>query len=574
MATSDDNPVLKRFLKDLQAAKKDQDKLRERYKACDEIWGAVLKANAASAQWESNLHPPLALSLAETYLSNLVVDSPTQRVHPALPGKQDAAKYLELLIHKQRAKDRFPTKWHEFCQQAVIRPLTVAKIPWVYETRTVRERVTGQGPLGVGDTDKWREIVTKNQPSFVPVDVRNFWWDPAATDIESAEWVIWRDFICWDDLEDMQKAGLVDNLDEIKASRTVGSNTPEGTEDEKRDLKGRIEIHEQWFRDRLLVVADRRVVLRDERNPFGHGKLPFVKASVITVPFSFVGKSLMELIAENQAEVWDLKNQALDNTKFMANAVPIIDPAIAADFTKAAPGQAVEGRKDQIDFWQPNISVLGPAYQAIQDAKNEMADVSGITAYTGGASQGQQVDVNTATGIQLMQNMGQQRIIMGKQQVMNALREVGTQQVMLNQILLPAPLAIRTTNSEDAQWLTISAECIQGEFDFYVEDVAESLDRQTRRQEALTRAQVYAGLFAQLAQTAMQQGVILDFPALVGDLNESFDEPKDKYLAAAPPPPMMPPGGAPPLPPGGMPPGASAPPPGVSAAPAAPGGAA
>lgn len=562
--------TLREFLRDFADARRDQDKLRQRYRTCDDIWNAILKP--PSDTWESNLHPPYALQKAEAFLSNLVVDIPTQRVRARINGeKQDqAARYLEALLSWQRSHSHFPEKWHTFCQQGTIRPLTVAKVPWVYETRTVRQRITGQGPLGVADHDSWTPIVTANQPDFVPVDVNHFWWDPAATNIDSAEWVVWRDYSCLDDLKAQADAGLFDPalVDQITGDKGL---PPDATDDDKRSLKGRIEICEQWFRDRLVVVANRKVVLRDERNPFGHGMLPFVAASAIPVPFSFVGKSLLELIADHQAALWGLMNQAMDNTRFMANAVTFVDPGIEDDFDQVFPGAKVRARTDQVQMWQPNISILGPAYQAIQALKSEADDLSGINVYTAGTQSSGGPDTNTATGIQLLQNMGQQRLIMSKQQFMNALARAGDMQVKLNQTLLPVPIAVRATGADDGTWLTVSASDIQLACDYEIEDVAESLNRQQRRTDAMTKAQVIAGL----APLAMQSGTHIAWDEIIRDLTEAFGERPDKYLAPAPPmppmiaPPVSPPstgGAAPPGPsPAGPPPSGPVPPPGGTA---------
>ncbi|MDO1767767.1 hypothetical protein Q2354_28065, partial [Escherichia coli] len=46
---------------------------------------------------------------------------------------------------------------------------------------------------------------------------------------------------------------------------------------QKDKHKNQVEILEYWEQDRLIVIANRSVVLRDTPNPFNHKQIPFVE---------------------------------------------------------------------------------------------------------------------------------------------------------------------------------------------------------------------------------------------------------------------------------------------------------
>jgi len=539
----DDEHTIKCFQKRFEAAMRPHGARVERYRAADKVWHGILEAKRNN--WESDLHPPYALQIAETYLSNLVVDLPRQRVHPRTRKGEESARTLERLITYQHQQDRFDEKWAAFCQQGVIRPLTVAKVAWRQEVRRVRQRkfvqlipsVNGQPPVMIDDPNaeaEWESVIVADQPTMTVIDATQFMWDPAATSLDDAAYVMWRDYATKGELDDMQEAGIYENVDAV----VVHDRLPRVEGDEDRDLRGRVEIIEWWDRaeNRLVVVANREVVLRDEPNPLGHSELPFVCATVIPVPFSIVGKSIVELCADHQAALWDLSNQRIDNTRFLSNAIWRIDPTLEKDVTEIYPGMLISAREGGIEAVVPDVNIIAPALQAEQSVRQDMADVTGVTPYISGTASSQ-VDQTTATGISLLQNQAQQRIIMGRMRLMGALQRIGHQWIMLNQQNLAPGTAVRVTDSSNTDWMMVDPAAIQQQYDYEVENVVESINVQQKRTEALTKLQVLLSVQPILAANAA--GPQLDVAELVRDVSESFDERPDKYLTAPNPAALM-----------------------------------
>jgi hypothetical protein len=191
-----------------------------------------------------------------------------------------------------------------------------------------------------------------------------------------------------------------------------------------------------------------------------------------------------------------------------------------------------------------------------------MQTISPANAYMSGADS-TQIDQKTATGISLIQNMGQRRLLRKKRELGYGLRRAGQQQIALNQHLLESTMAIPPSQADGLNdWVFVEPRQLQGKYLYKVEDVSESLNRQEKRAEALAKATFFLGN----AAIFQQFGVQLNAKAIMEDVSEAFDEDPEKYIAPQPmlggammggmgaapmpggaPPPGIPPAGAPPL---------------------------
>jgi hypothetical protein len=273
------------------------------------------------------------------------------------------------------------------------------------------------------------------------------------------------------------------------------------------------------------VVANKSTIIRDCVSPFWHGQFPFVVANVMPTPFSFRGKSIVEIISDLQIALWELQNQRIDNSKFMANAAMFVDPNTDQQDIRLYPGAVIPLRPDQVQAWVPNISILQPSVQAEEMLKGDLQNITGAVGYLSGAS-GSQIDQTTATGISVISNMAAKRIIRMKQQIMFAMRRAGEQQIALNQQLLPGPIAVRIDRDASEDWKVVTPTDIQGQYDYKVEDANESLMRQERRAEALA----FANWFGQNYALLVQSGVQPNMRRVAEDVIQAFDEDPKEYL--------------------------------------------
>lgn len=491
MALSDAQTKLAGDLKkEIDRAEKPHKQRVMRYHKCDDVYDAVLKAT--EDKWRHDLHPPFALQLIETVVSAIVEEPADPVVKPLTPKDRDVAPKWETLLEQQQDKDHFVEKWPEFVRWGLKRGIAVAKIPWRQEwVETMHRKFDAvPGNMMQEAEPEWVKTLAFDQPSFCVVDQEDFWWNPDAKSPEDIDVAYFR---TWETKKSLQAAEIYEHLDELTntggATTGTGASNDEGSKERDEVLKaGPIEIIERWTRDRLVVIADRRVVIRDERNPFGHGLIPFVYARPIPRNGHVVGKSLCELIADEQVALWILGNQRLDNTELMCNAMLWVTNA--DDRLLDQIGDAFPGRKGTLDPGQtvqydaPNTSIIEPALAAEEKLLQNMKDQTGAVDYVSGAGEGS-VDDQTATEVSLMQSGAQRRLMSFKQQFANARNRAGQQQIELNKRLLTKPEIL--VNLSAGEWdheslepyEIASSQCV-----YQVRDVLDSMDQQTKRMEA------------------------------------------------------------------------------------------
>lgn len=517
--TTDQNKLLTRFHKCWSSSDQKHRESREFYRKCDDGYNAVLKPS--EIEWQSDLHPPYALQIIDIIESNIVDDEPDVRVLPAQPQYAEGADLLSHILKQQRYKDNFSEKYALFVKQALIRGISVAKIPWLEEWRRVPTPNYKPDPLGM--RQPYERVAYRQQPGFVNVDTNHFLWDCNATSLDDAEYVFFRTY---ESKRSLEASGVYENLDKIEEQNNMSL-------DDQKERRGRVEVIEWWWRDgdmiRLTVIANRQVIIRDCASPFWHGQFPFVVANIMPTPFEFRGKSIVEIINDIQIALWELQNQRIDNSKFMANAAMFVDPNTEQQDIRLYPGAVIPLRPDQVQAWVPNISILQPSVQAEEILKGDLQNITGAVGYLSGASN-TQIDQTTATGISVISNMAAKRIIRMKQQIMFAMRRAGEQQIALNQQLLPGPVAVRIDQNADEEWRLVTPADIQGQYDFRVEDANESLMRQERRAEALA----FANWFGQNYALLMQSGVTPNMRRVAEDVIQAFDEDPKEYLGEEP----------------------------------------
>lgn len=526
MEEFNERELLAKFNKCFAAAKQPHSARVDKYIKCDDAYNGVLKPR--DDDWQSDLHPPYVMQIVELLASNMIDENQRAKVISAQPENDESAELHEHLLNQQREADRYHEKLVPFVLQALIRGITIAKVPWREEWRKVKQRQYTPSPFG-GDIGKVVEqrVPYRQQPSFVVIDAKQFMWDPAATSIDDAQYVFHTTF---ETTSSLKASGIYDNVDNIVEGSPAGDN-----DENNKKRRGKVEVTEWWHRmgDEiyLTTVANRGTIIRHECSPFWHGEFPFVIASLMPNLFDIGGHSVVEMIADIQAALWEMQNHRIDNTRFMANAAVFVDPSAEQQDFRLMPGGILRARPDQIQPWQPATSILAPTVQAEELLKSDLQNLSGAVAYLSGAADSQ-MDQTTATGISIVQNMASKRIMRMKQQILFALKRVGEQQIALNQQLLPPNVAIRIDNgAAGIDWKAANPAMLQGKYEYVVEDAAESLIRQEKRAEALAKANFLTANYA-LMQAA---GVNLDVKKIVEDVTEAFGEEPTKYFAAPAP---------------------------------------
>lgn len=290
------------------------------------------------------------------------------------------------------------------------------------------------------NTKLYRELinalVTGNYIFFVPFDSVlkeikaiavnpfNFFPDPLAKDVQSAEYIIYADYFN----AEAVKRKFPDHASQIEGGQIRHTELIQDAPTDKQ-VDNQVLILEVWSRDHIthidnvdgttslkypkgrvtIVAPELNLVLEDKENPYQDGKFPFVHGKDYDVPGQFWGEGEVAQLLSPQTQMNELNNAILDNAKATANMPWIVDSnaGIPKGGITNQPGLIIrkrpnsEVRRDQPPG-MPNYVI-----NAVNEYKSDMEQVSGIFDTLKGNSE---TGVYTAQGILALQEAGQARI--------------------------------------------------------------------------------------------------------------------------------------------------------------------
>ena len=441
----------------------------------------------------ANLHIPKVFAHIETIVPRIVAATLSRRpwvaVKPREPGDELGADMNQKLFEYQAERQDLFSKLVGYYKEALIYGTAVAKIPWRYETKTRRvlERQDFQIALPGGAVlnlsrlfrlepvyvEVEKEIVVWDDPWFEHIDLFDFYPDPDGKSIEDMKWCIHRSFAS---LEELKGAGIYSNLDEVQelgaysGDRGIDLRLSEigrggGRTSDKRSRP--IEILEYWEDDRVVAIANRAVVIRDEENPYWHMQKPFIAMRDTPVPHEFYGIGTVEPIRYLQEEKNARRNQRMDNVTlalqrmFIASRNAEINPADL----KWRPGGVIWVSSENISEAIQPITIPDVTASSVQEElmiDRDMDDATGASEFARGHMPTRGA---TATEIEQLAMATSARVdLKVRLMAYEGLRQIARHWVALNQQFMRQPRAIRITGRNE--WITVRPEDIAGEYDF------------------------------------------------------------------------------------------------------------
>lgn len=386
--------------------------------------------NELKRQFGDELFIPYGFTAIETNVPRIVSQTPRYRALPNKEGDLEAAarEPLEQLYRRDSEQMRYERKLQETVRSGLRYGLGVQKSYWEKKCRDgkkIEPKLFGRGKRVVDS-----EIVVFEGPQTESVDIFDFFWDPAAWDLESAQYVIHR---TWRPLsyiaakvregrkqrdEGMASGWLDLDLEEI---RKLASSTARGEAWAGRweaagignyDAKGG-ELFEVWeYHDREQVVTvlggKEGIVVQETPNPFLHGDFPFEIYRPTLVEHEFCGVGEIEPIAHLQWELNTLRGQRRDaaalalqrgyfyqrgtlNPKEIRIGTGVFNPTL--------------GNPNEILMPMPFVDPPNSGYQEESAIKGDIELTSAMSeAVTGAGGE------ETATGTQLVQQAANLRI--------------------------------------------------------------------------------------------------------------------------------------------------------------------
>lgn len=450
----------------------------------------------AVSTWGSDISIAMGFGIIEAQMPMLVSNPPRMLARPQNSLSSANVQNVQDMIFNQQQKMNLELKLQTIGKDGLMFGLGIGKGGWRTEYRDKKVWVQSEQPVGDNPTQLaqgTRKVCIWDDPDIDSVDPFDFFWDPNASGVESARFLIhrtWRDMDYirekaqlppeqggWRNLDDVVKVaslGDATKRDEVWVDRMKSMGYAKVSERETKD--GSTKLHEVLeFHDgrQVITVLDREICVAQMENPYWHGELPFYAYRPTEIAHAFHGIGEIEMIEQLSIELDELRRGRRDNAKLALQRPFAYHEGLleTANF-KFGPGIGIPVNGDPREIIQPIQipDIPFSSYQEEERLKDDFKFVSGIAdATTEGQVQG------TATGAQLVYAAASRRMQLKTRRLeLEVLVPFTSQACELNQQRIIANREIPTgvpprPGEADRRWAwrTIAPLELQGEFDWY-----------------------------------------------------------------------------------------------------------
>ncbi|RKY40920.1 MAG: hypothetical protein DRP85_07565, partial [Candidatus Makaraimicrobium thalassicum] len=379
------------------------------------------------------------------------------------------AENMQILMkHQINEKMQFFLKVLMWIKSILIFGNGIMYTGWKKQTRkyTSREWITDPILGMVGSVNVRRTETLHNDPYIDTVFIKNFYPQPYKETIKDMSWCIERAYVDWEYIQKLKSQGIegdvYKNLDKIKSTALPSGykpvmnemNTLVGISSSARQdpINKPVELLKYWRNDRIVILANRSVIIRDTPNPFQYGEIPYTDAKDYPLDKEFYAISDIDLLMPLQDKANDITNIRLDNLLQIVNRMFVAkrNSGINPDDFISRPSGVIWS--DDINAVKPLIQpdISASAYNEEQETYRAMQRASGAFEYAQGETPRRQ---ETATGIIKLQQAALKRFgYRIKLLQRTAFKDILTKIMRLNQQLLPMSYIIPDyENDKDIQ---------------------------------------------------------------------------------------------------------------------------
>jgi hypothetical protein len=253
-------------------------------------------------------------------------------------------------------------------------------------------------------------------------------------------------------------------------------------------------LYEYWEHDRVITVAEEKVVIRDEENPYWHCQLPFVAGRICTVENEFYGVGIPEMIESLQNELNDVRNARMDNVTLAMNKMFVATRSsdILKQFPDGVvptePGLIILSNEPEGIQQLPMTDVTQSSYADAKEIISNLETALGIYDYSKGAPGKSR---ETATGILSLQEAANVRFKLMITEMAKMLADAADFMVDLNEQYVNEEKVFRLTSGV---WQKIeNIEDVIGRYDYIpVGASMEGLSKYARLEQLLRYRQVFS----------------------------------------------------------------------------------
>lgn len=436
-------------------------------------WRGVL--DQSLYPWRSKLFIPWTFTVVETIIPKIFAREPKWRALSQSPDfPMDGPRVVQDLLTYQWKRLGMRLKMHDYIKDSLMYSKAYAKVSWNFKTKTkiIMEPVVGEDDV-ITFKQVTKSVIAHDDPKVDIVDPFDVYVDPDSVAGEPVMYLVHRKTVPMKDLEEnpnyqnvamiKQKGSSDEYLDKLPR---YNNHAPE--KDTYKDL---VEVLEYWEEDRLIVVANRSVVLRDSPNPYHHKQIPFVELDDYRDPHKYYGQSEASVIDPLQREVNSIRNQRRDYDNLALNPVIQMVPGTIRNPNSAvmAPGNVwMVSDLNSIGVFQlPQLQGASSEIEerTVSDIQRTVAiDEIGIGLLPDNPQRRSATEVVTAT------TMAGKRFAMKIALLEEAVKKIGQLIFALNQQFLDRERMIQIVGERGAEeWLSLTPEDIQGDYHIDIE---------------------------------------------------------------------------------------------------------
>lgn len=354
------------------------------------------------AAFRNNIHIPFILSVIQSDVARKVQTSfgswPVVEFSGYGPEDAAIARKNETLISAQMKDCESFRKAVDFFLCADMYGTAIARVGWKEQRQMMQWRE--MGPMGQEVTRKGN-VLQFDGPDWDNIDILDFWLQPGKRRVPEAAWGIHRYYIDLDELAEQVNLGMFDRsgFNELKRSGSM----PTDQENEYRERTNvyrsfseytsrrteafakPVEIWDMWGRvpvefapdgivQRVITLANGKILLRNRPNPFWHGQLPFLAYSPMPDPHYFHGPGKIEVAEKMQFAANRFANQKMDAIDLVIDPMWLVNRGMVPDtqnlFSRAGKIVGIDG-----PVTDDNIKSLAPDIRGLQVAYTEIAQL-------------------------------------------------------------------------------------------------------------------------------------------------------------------------------------------------------
>ena len=395
----------------------------------------------------ANLKLPYAYSIVEGQIPQIVEALLKERPLAKFEGtdsedmafEDSMADFCDMQVEDMK----FPLKAMAYVKGQLLDGTAFAKVPYRFEERVIRRRVTNEIPQASGVAKieiaferELRVVFDGPDFEFIPfVDAFPDWRHKVAGDIQGMRGFGHRTHRAYSELKSNKK---YKNLEELRHSLRVKgckawaapyfSTEYQGTydahNDNERGIKNQdlIEIWEYWgifdttgngdFEEYVITVANGDVAIRCEVNPFDHQMKPFLATPNVVRDGEFFGIPELIAIRPLVKEANTLRNARLDQINLAVNRMYVVDRAAGIKHRNlyTRPGGIIWTNDINGIRELPPPEVPPSATRELQELQMEMKEALGVLSGVPQLSQAAKTFGRSATGAQLVNSITASRV--------------------------------------------------------------------------------------------------------------------------------------------------------------------